>query len=62
MCPTLSETEVDSRYVQKRKGKSRRKAVDPDPHSLSLLDPDQGGKISQIIKKCEEIGNNCKFI
>ena len=47
----MSETEVYSKYVQKRKGKSRRKAVDPDPHSLSLLDPDQGGKIFQIKHK-----------
>ena len=39
------------------------RAVDPDPHSFSFLDPDPGRKIFQIItEKCKEIGNSCKFI
>ena len=33
------------------------RAVDPDPHAFSLLDPDPAGKIG----KCKEIGNNCNF-
>ena len=31
-------------------------AVDPDPHSFSLLDPDTGGKNCQIkTEKCKEL-------
>ena len=41
------------------------RAVNPNPHSLFLLDPapdPEGKKLKKIIEKCKEIGNNSNFI
>ena len=39
------------------------RAMDPDPHSFSLLNPDTGGnKMRKKLKKCKEIRSNCQNI
>ena len=41
----------------------RLRAVDPDSHSFTLLDPDPGGEnLRKKTEQCKEIGRNCNFI